>query len=65
MKRMNADTVKHNIDLEIDDQVTIVDGPFKELEGKGQRSRRRTRQGQGLGQYVRSRNSCRARFLAS
>ena len=34
MKRMNTDTVKHNIDLEIDDHVTIVDGPFKELEGK-------------------------------
>jgi len=33
-RRMNADTVKHNIDLVIDDAVTIVDGPFKELEGK-------------------------------
>jgi transcriptional antiterminator NusG len=33
-KRMNSDTVKHNIDLEIDDAVTIIDGPFKELEGK-------------------------------
>lgn len=33
-RRMNADTVKHNIDLEVDDAVTIVDGPFKELEGK-------------------------------
>ena len=26
--------MKHNIDLEIDDAVIIVDGPFKELEGK-------------------------------
>src|SRR3989344_1947990 len=33
-KRMNADTIKHNIDLAIDDAVIIVDGPFKELEGK-------------------------------
>ncbi len=33
-KRMNADTVKHNIDLETDDAVIIVDGPFKDLEGK-------------------------------
>jgi transcriptional antiterminator NusG len=33
-RRMNADTVKHNIDLDIDDAVTIVDGPFKDLEGK-------------------------------
>lgn len=32
--RMNAGGVKHNIDLDIDDAVTIVDGPFKELEGK-------------------------------
>lgn len=33
-KRVNSDTVKHNIDLETDDAVIIVDGPFKELEGK-------------------------------
>lgn len=33
-KRMSTDTVKHKIDLNIDDAVTIVDGPFKELEGK-------------------------------
>lgn len=32
--RMNADTVKHKIDLNIEDHVSIVDGPFKELEGK-------------------------------
>ena len=32
--RMNADTPKHNIDLDVDDAVTIVDGPFKDLEGK-------------------------------
>ena len=31
-RRMNADTPKHN--LEVGDQVTIVDGPFKELDGK-------------------------------
>lgn len=34
LNRMNTDTVKHKIDLNIDDAVTIVDGPFKELEGK-------------------------------
>ncbi len=32
--RMNADTPKHAINLDIDDHVTIVDGPFKELEGR-------------------------------
>jgi len=26
--------VKHKIDLQVDDAVTITDGPFKELEGK-------------------------------
>ena len=33
-RRMNAETVKHNIDLEADDAVIIIDGPFKDLEGK-------------------------------
>lgn len=33
-KRMQSDTVKHKIDLNVDDPVIIVDGPFKELEGK-------------------------------
>ena len=32
--RMETDTLKHKIDLQIDDHVSIVDGPFKELEGK-------------------------------
>ena len=32
--RMNTDTLKHKIDLQIDDHVSIIDGPFKELEGK-------------------------------
>ncbi|MAF59564.1 MAG: transcription termination/antitermination protein NusG [Candidatus Pacebacteria bacterium] len=32
--RMQSDTVKHKIDLSVDDAVSIVDGPFKELEGK-------------------------------
>jgi transcriptional antiterminator NusG len=32
--RMRSDTVKHKIDLSVEDHVTIVDGPFKELEGK-------------------------------
>jgi transcriptional antiterminator NusG len=33
-KRMQAETPKHTIDLELDDAVMIVDGPFKEFEGK-------------------------------
>lgn len=34
MKMMSDETVKHKVDLSVDDIVTIVDGPFKELEGK-------------------------------
>ncbi len=34
MKRMESDAPKHKVDLGLDDIVTIVDGPFKELEGK-------------------------------
>ena len=34
VKRMSEDTVKHKVDLSPDDIVMIVDGPFKELEGK-------------------------------
>lgn len=34
MKRMSDDTPKHKVDLAPDDMVIIVDGPFKELEGK-------------------------------
>lgn len=33
-KRMSSDTIKHKIDLSIDEHVVIVDGPFKDLEGK-------------------------------
>lgn len=32
--RMSNDTTKHAIDIEVSDAVTIVDGPFKDLEGK-------------------------------
>ncbi len=32
--RMNKGEIKHTIDLVIDDIVKIVDGPFKDLEGK-------------------------------
>ena len=32
--RMNSSTAKHNIDLIVDDTVKIIDGPFKDLEGK-------------------------------
>ena len=34
MNRMQEETVKHKVDFSLDDQVTIVDGPFRELEGK-------------------------------
>ncbi|MAZ29885.1 transcription termination/antitermination protein NusG [bacterium] len=34
MKRMENDAPKHKVDLGLDDIVMIVDGPFKELEGK-------------------------------
>lgn len=33
-KRMEDDAPKHKVDLMVDDIVSIVDGPFKELEGK-------------------------------
>ncbi len=33
-RRMNNDQVKHKIDIAPNDTVTIVDGPFKDLEGK-------------------------------
>ena len=33
-KKMDTNTVKHNIDLAIDETVRIIDGPFKDLEGK-------------------------------
>lgn len=32
--RMSDDQVKHTIDLGVDDAVLIIDGPFKDLEGK-------------------------------
>ena len=34
MKQMSTDTVKHKMDLSKGDIVSIVDGPFKDLEGK-------------------------------
>ena len=34
MKRMTAEAPKHRIDLVKDDPIVIVDGPFKDLEGK-------------------------------
>lgn len=33
-KRMSSDKVVHTIELEPDDAVVIIDGPFKDLEGK-------------------------------
>ena len=34
MKQMSSNTVKHKLDLVADDIITIVDGPFKDLEGR-------------------------------
>ncbi len=34
MRRMEDGTPKHQVDLSLGDMVMIVDGPFKELEGK-------------------------------
>jgi transcriptional antiterminator NusG len=34
MSRMKDDAPKHHVDLSLEDLVMIVDGPFKELEGK-------------------------------
>ena len=34
MKRMKADEPQHKIDLEVGDAVHIIDGPFKNFEGK-------------------------------
>ncbi len=34
LNRMKDEAPKHHVDLMVDDTVTIVDGPFKELEGK-------------------------------
>lgn len=34
LNRMHAEAPKHATDLEVDEQVMIVDGPFKEFEGK-------------------------------
>jgi len=34
VKRMSTETVKHKVDMSAGDLVMIVDGPFKELEGK-------------------------------
>jgi len=34
LKRMEEEAPKHKVDLEADDIVMIVDGPFKEMEGK-------------------------------
>jgi transcriptional antiterminator NusG len=33
-KKMDAGTVKHNIDMVVGESILIVDGPFKDLEGK-------------------------------
>jgi transcriptional antiterminator NusG len=32
--RMDKEKVRHTIDLAVDDTVAIIDGPFKDLEGK-------------------------------
>ena len=32
--RMDSHNIKHKIDLSVNDSIIIVDGPFKDLEGK-------------------------------
>jgi transcription termination/antitermination protein NusG len=32
--RMQKDTAKHSMNLDVDDMIIVIDGPFKELEGK-------------------------------
>lgn len=32
--RMKSETVKHKVDFQVDDRIKIMDGPFKDLEGK-------------------------------
>jgi len=32
--RMQKDTAKHSMNLDVDDMIIVVDGPFKDLEGK-------------------------------
>ena len=32
--KMKSDTIKHKIDFTVEDPVMIIDGPFKDLEGK-------------------------------
>ncbi|MFA7193589.1 MAG: transcription termination/antitermination protein NusG [Candidatus Paceibacterota bacterium] len=32
--RMQKDTAKHSMNLDVDDMIMVIDGPFKELEGK-------------------------------
>lgn len=34
MSRMSTDVVKHKIDFTVGDAVAIIDGPFRELEGR-------------------------------
>jgi transcriptional antiterminator NusG len=34
LKRAGGDQIRHAIDLALDDAVIIIDGPFKDLEGK-------------------------------
>jgi transcriptional antiterminator NusG len=33
-RRMNDDVTKHDVDLQVDEAVIIIDGPFKDTEGK-------------------------------
>lgn len=33
-RRMEEDVTKHDVDLQIDEAIIIVDGPFKDMEGK-------------------------------
>ena len=63
MKQMSTDTVKHKMDLTPGDIVSIVDGPFKELEGKIGEVDEKSGKVKVL-QPVRPRNPRRVRLLA-
>jgi transcription termination/antitermination protein NusG len=34
MKRMQVDEPKYKVDVQVDDRVKIIDGPFKDFDGK-------------------------------
>ena len=62
MNRMTSEEVKHKVDLSAGDFVTIVDGPFKELEGKVGEVDEKSGKSEGYGKHVWSGDSGGARL---